>query len=120
MLITYVERFETIFGLLKCLVNISVLVHGNFRRNLTTGGILSYDNVPEGLKKQLLVKTKVEEDPEVLQARQTLTRTKTPNQLGQIHGLDDFPLPQKLDTLMRPSKRNLKSTKDKQEEKKRR
>merc|ERR1719328_32866 len=92
---------------------------GKRKRNLTSGGILSYDNVPEGLKKQLLVKTKVEEDPEVLQARQTLTRTKTPNELGQIHGFDDIPLPQKLDTLMRPSKRNLKSTKDKQEEKKR-
>ena len=91
-----------------------------FRRNFTTGGILSYDNVPDGLKTQLLVKTKVSEDPEELQARQELTRTKTPNELGQIHGLDDFPLPQKLDTLMRPSKRNLKSTKGKQEEKKRR
>ena len=94
-----------------------IIIH---RRNFTTGGILSYDNVPEGLKTQLLVKTKVEEDPEVLQARQTLTRTKTPNQLGQIHGLDDIPLPQKLDTLVRPSKRNLKSTKDKQQDKKRR
>ena len=81
---------------------------------------MSYDNVPEHMKVQLLVKTKVEEDPEILQARQELTRTKTPNELGQIHGLDDFPLPQKIDTLMRPSKRNLKSTKAKDEEKKRR
>ena len=72
------------------------------------------------MKVQLLVKTKVEEDPEILQARQELTRTKTPNELGQIHGLDDFPLPKKIDTLMRPSKRNLKSTKAKDEEKKRR
>ena len=72
------------------------------------------------MKVQLLVKTKVEEDPEILQARQELTRTKTPNELGQIHGLDDFPLPQKIDTLMRPSKRNLKSTKAKDQEKKRR
>ena len=72
------------------------------------------------MKVQLLVKTKVEEDPEILQARQELTRTKTPNELGQIHGLDDFPLPQRIDTLMRPSKRNLKSTKAKDEEKKRR
>ena len=72
------------------------------------------------MKVQLLVKTKVEEDPEILQARQELTRTKTPNELGQIHGLDDFPLPQRIDTLMRPSKRNLKSTKAKDQEKKRR
>ena len=72
------------------------------------------------MKVQLLVKTKVEEDPEILQARQELTRTKTPNELGQIHGLDDFPLPQRIDTLMRPSKRHLKSTKAKDEEKKRR
>ena len=91
-----------------------------YRRNFTVGGILSYDNVPEHMKVQLLVKTKVEEDPEILQARQELTRTKTPNELGQIHGLDDFPLPQKIDTLMRPSKRNLKSTKAKDQEKKRR
>ena len=81
---------------------------------------MSYDNVPDSLKTQLLVTSKVEEGSEVLQARQELTRTKTPNELGQMHGLDDFPLPEKLDTLMRPSKRNLKSTKEKQEEKKRR
>ena len=72
------------------------------------------------MKTQLLVKTKVEEDPEVLQARQEITRTKTPNELGQIHGLSEFPLPEKIDTLMRPSKRNLKSTKEKQMDKKRR
>ena len=81
---------------------------------------MSYDNLPEGLKTQLLVKTKVTEDLEVLAARQELTRTKTPNELGQIHGFGEFPLPEKIDTLVRPSKRNLKSTKEKQEEKKRR
>jgi hypothetical protein len=34
--------------------------------------------------------------------------------LSQIHGFEDFPLPQKIETLVRP-KRNLKSTKDKEE-----
>ena len=87
---------------------------------MTVGAILSYDNLPEGLKTELLVKTKVEEDPEVLKERQEMTRSKTPSELAQIHGLSDFPLPQKLDTLVRPSKRNLKSTKEKQLDKKRR
>ena len=87
---------------------------------MTVGAILSYDNLPEGLKTELLVKTKVEEDPEVLKERQEMTRSKTPSELAKIHGISDFPLPQKLDTLVRPSKRNLKSTKEKQLDKKRR
>ncbi len=42
----------------------------NFRRNLTAGAIFSYDALPESLKTEVLVRTKVEEDPEVLKERQ--------------------------------------------------
>ena len=41
-----------------------------FRRNLTAGAIFSYDALPESLKTEVLVRTKVEEDPEVLKERQ--------------------------------------------------
>ena len=71
------------------------------------------------MKKEVLVRSKVEEDPEVLKERQDLVKSMKPSELGNIGGLSDFPLPEKLDTLMRPSKRNLKSTKKKEESKRR-
>jgi hypothetical protein len=43
-----------------------------------------------------------------------ILQTKSPAELSQIHGFNDFPLPQRIETLVRP-KRNLKSTKDKEE-----
>ena len=37
---------------------------------MTAGAIFSYDALPESLKTEVLVRTKVEEDPEVLKERQ--------------------------------------------------
>ncbi len=65
------------------------------------------------------MRSKVDEDDEELKARQELVRSTTPSQLAQIHGLSDFPLPKMIDTIMRPSKRNLKSTKAKEMKKRR-
>lgn len=75
--------------------------------------MLTYEGLPESLKKECMVRAKVEEDPNKLKERQELIKNKSPNQLGQIRGLGDFPVP----TLMR--KRNLKSTKEKELQKRR-
>ena len=86
-----------------------------FRRNLTTGTLLTSDFIPESWKEtKLLVRAKVEEDEEVLRSRQQLVETKTPAELGQINGLSDFPVPTRLQTLGRSKKRNLKSTEEKE------
>ena len=86
---------------------------------MTTGAIFSYEALPDSLKSEVLVRTKVEEDPEVLAERQELVKTKKPAELAEIHGLSDFPLPQRIETLVRPGRRTLKSTKDKDMSKKR-
>lgn len=52
-----------------------------------------YERLPGSLKAECLVRTKVEEDEVVLKERQELTRSKTPAQLSQIHGLGDIPFP---------------------------
>ena len=44
--------------------------------------------------------------------------TKTPAELGAISGLSDLPIPTRIQTLVRPKKRTLKSTEEKQMSKK--
>jgi len=89
------------------------------KRNLTTGTLLTSDFIPESWKEtKLLVRAKVEEDEEILKSRQQLVETKTPAELGQISGLSDFPVPSRLQTLVRPKKRTLKSTEEKEMNKK--
>ena len=65
-----------------------------------------------------MVRAKVEEDEEVLKSRQQLVESKTPAELGQITGLSDFPVPTRIQTLVRSKKRTLKSTEDKELSKK--
>ncbi len=52
-----------------------------------------YDKMPAGLKTEVLVRTKVEEDESVLKQRQEMTRAMSPAELSQFHGLSDFPIP---------------------------
>jgi hypothetical protein len=77
------------------------------------GGLLSYESLPESLKKECLVRTKVEIDPDELHARQELVKQKKPSELAEMRSLADLPLPQKIESLVRPKKRTLKSIKDK-------
>jgi len=89
------------------------------KRNLTTGATLPSDFLPESWKEtKLLVRSKVEEDEDVLKSRQQLVETKTPAELGAISGLSDLPIPTRIQTLVRPKKRTLKSTEEKQMSKK--
>ena len=112
------EYFKNLYSLATLLHRLFLRV-SFFRRNRSLGSLLTYEGLPESLKKEVFVRSKVEEDPEVLKERQDLVKSLKPSELGNIGGLSDFPLPEKLDTLMRPSKRNLKSTKKKEESKRR-
>ncbi len=80
---------------------------------------MTYEGLPDSLKAEVFVRSRVVEDPEVLEERREAVKSKTPAQLSRMSGLADFPLPEKIDTLMRPSKRNLKSTKQKEQQKRR-
>ena len=56
-----------------------------------------YASLPRSLKKELLVRSKVEEDEEELKSRQNLVETKTPAELSQIHSLSEVPLPSRVE-----------------------
>ena len=90
------------------------------RRNRSLGSLLTYEGLPDSLKSEVLVRAKIEEDPEELKARQELVKAKTPAQLASMSGPSDFPLPRMIDTMVRPGRRTLKSTKQKELEKKKR
>merc|ERR1712088_968180 len=84
------------------------------KRNLTTGTFLSSDFLPRSwLDTKLVCRTKVEEDPEVLAKRQEMVAGKSVSELSKMSGLDDFPLPTRVETLVR-KKRVLKSTDEKE------
>merc|ERR1712088_301593 len=88
------------------------------KRNLTTGTFLSSDFLPQSwLDTKLVCRTKVEEDPEVLAKRQEIVAGKSVSELSKMSGLDDFPLPTRVETLVR-KKRVLKSTDEKENVKK--
>ena len=67
-------------------------------------GKLSSASAPESMKKQLLVKAKME-DPEVQRQRQEIVNTRTVAELSEVHGLGDFPVPTTLERLVDKSKR---------------
>ena len=46
--------------------------------------MFTYEGLPEGLKTELQVRVKTEEDPEVLRERQELVKTKKPSELAQV------------------------------------
>ena len=88
------------------------------KRNLTTGTFLSSDFLPQSwLETKLVCRTKVEEDPEVLAKRQEIVAGKSVSELSKMSGIDDFPLPTRVETLVR-KKRVLKSTDEKENVKK--
>ena len=67
-------------------------------------GKLSSASAPESMKKQLLVKARME-DPEVQKQRQEIVNTRTVAELSEVHGFGDFPIPTTLERLVDKSKR---------------
>ena len=56
--------------------------------------------VPESLKSQLLVKSKVEK-PEVQKQRAELVSSKSVSELSQVTSLSDFPIPTTLERIVK-------------------
>lgn len=68
-----------------------------------------YESLPASLKTEVLVKTKIEADEQVLKARQELARSKSPAQLSEIHRLEDFPIPTFVENLTKKKEEFLTS-----------
>ncbi len=60
-----------------------------------------YSNLPRSLKAEVLVRTKVEDDEDVLKERQNLVTTMKPAQLAQFNSLADFPMPARLERVFK-------------------
>ena len=69
-----------------------------------------YESLPASLKTEVLVKTKVEVDENVLKQRQELTRSKSPAELSEMRGLDDFPIPTFVENLTKKKAETVQST----------
>merc|ERR1719483_2078300 len=86
-------------------------------RNMEEFGQAAYNTLPRSFREQNII-TAVKEnlDPEELERNQTLTKTKTPAELAQIHSLAEFPVPDRIKDLLHFEKKE----NDKKETKKRR
>jgi len=62
-----------------------------------------YASLPRSLKKEVMVRSKVEEDEEELKRRQNLVETKTPAELSQIHSFSEVPLPRRVEAWLHSS-----------------
>ena len=58
--------------------------------------------IPESLKAQVLVKSRVE-DPEVREVRKQLIESKSVSELSQISSLADFPIPTTIERMLSKS-----------------
>ena len=77
---------------------IQYIIYSPIRINLDS----MYDNLPRSLtQKQLLVKSKVEEDPDVLKKRQEIVASKKPAELAQIGGFNEIPVPTALENIFK-------------------
>merc|ERR1711936_890809 len=56
-----------------------------------------YASLPRSLKDQLIVRTKVEENEEVLAHRQALVESKSPVELSEINSLAEVPIPGRIE-----------------------
>merc|ERR1719394_1296619 len=56
-----------------------------------------YASLPRSLKDQLIVRTKVEENEEILAQRQALVESKSPVELSEIHSLAELPIPSRIE-----------------------
>ena len=62
-----------------------------------------YASLPRSLKKEVLVRSKIEEDENVLKERQAIVSTKTPAELSQIHSFAEVPLPRQIESWLHHS-----------------
>ena len=62
------------------------------------------DYLPEGLKSQLLVSSKSNQDQDLVRERQLLVRSKSPAQLSEFHHVSDIPVPSMLQNTLQRSR----------------
>lgn len=62
-----------------------------------------YASLPRSLKKEVLVRSKVEENEDVLRERQYIVKSMSPGELSQIHSLSEVPLPRKIEEWLHQS-----------------
>merc|ERR1712106_963167 len=74
-------------------------------RNVSVKGFKDdmYASLPRSLKNQLIVRTKVEENEEVLEQRQALVESKSPAELSEIHNLGELPIPSRIEAWLHGS-----------------
>lgn len=68
-----------------------------------------YESLPASLKMEVLVGSKFEANDEILQQRQELIRSKSPAQLSEMRGLEDFPIPTCVENLTKKKMPDLPS-----------
>merc|ERR1712106_1231047 len=74
-------------------------------RNVSVKGFKDdmYASLPRSLKNQLIVRTKVEENEEVLEQRRALVESKSPAELSEIHNLGELPIPSRIEAWLHGS-----------------
>ncbi len=60
-----------------------------------------YSTLPKSLTTQEVLVRSRTEDPEVLKERRALAQAKSVSELAQIHSLSDFPIPGRIERLLR-------------------
>ena len=71
-----------------------------------------YGTLTKSMKEtKLLTATREMADPEELRIRQELIRSKSPNELAEIKGLGDLPVPTKIQNIFRPTSRSSSASK---------
>ena len=63
-------------------------------------GLLS---VPSSLRSELIVTAKIE-DPEIVAKNKEIIKNKSVSELSQIRGLEEFPIPDKIENLFKNQK----------------
>lgn len=59
-----------------------------------------YERLPDSLKAEVFVKSKVIEDEDVLKERQEMVRAMSPTQLSEFHSIKDVPVPKFVENMM--------------------
>lgn len=65
-----------------------------------------YESLPASLKTEVLCTSKIETDFDTLTKRRELTRAKSPAELSEIRGIEDFPIPTFVENLTKKKLEN--------------
>lgn len=66
-----------------------------------------YGTLPRSMREtKLVTNTREMLDPKELEQRQTLIRSKSPTELAQIHGVEDIPVPTKIQNIFKSRSRS--------------